>query len=64
MPDTEEVKTKQTKSQETQKGAKNGLQETPDRGEVRREADVCGRLPESDTPKLWVCIIQYEVHDG
>ena len=37
-------KQKQTKSQETQKGARNGLQETPDRGEVRRKADVRCRL--------------------
>ena len=35
---------KRTKSQKTQKGARNGLQETPDRGEVRREADIRRRL--------------------
>ena len=35
VPDTEEAKTETTKSQKTQKGARNGLQETPDRGEVR-----------------------------
>ena len=27
------------------KGARNGLQETPDRGEVRREAVLCCGLP-------------------
>ena len=48
VPDTGKVKTETPKSQKTQKGARNGLQETPDRGEVRREADVRGRLP--DTP--------------
>lgn len=43
MPDTEEVK-KQTNEQMLKKGARNGLQETSDRGEVRRKADVRGWL--------------------
>lgn len=44
MPDTEKVKNKTTMRRKPRKGARNGLQETPDRGEVRRKADVRGWL--------------------
>jgi len=44
VPDTEKVRNK-TNEQMLKKGARNGLQETPDRGEVRREAGVCCWLP-------------------
>jgi hypothetical protein len=44
VPDTKEVKTRTTNERKLKKGARNGLQETPDRGEVRCEADIRGRL--------------------
>ena len=49
MADTEKVK-QETNEQKLKKGARNGLYETSDRGEVRREADVRRWLPGENAP--------------
>ena len=48
-------------SGQLKKGARNGLQETPDRGEVRREAAIRGRLPDKDAGVQQLLTVQYSV---
>ena len=60
VPDTEKVKNKTTMRRKPRKGARNGLQETPDRGEVRRKADVRGWLPDK---RCRFVLASPEMHD-